>query len=391
MKSKQNTRQTRAAAARAYEASLAGVLDALDGRGARGRVAAATALRDACRTGRVAEAAVLGSVETAGDALARLVRRGGAERAAALDALAAFALCAGPARALCAAAHGACVGAGTGDALRTAALVCAACSEDRDTTHEACERIAAALGRAKSSDTRAGAVAAWTLLRSVADARPDTLTMEVRSLWAILQLHFPPQSSTGESEGVAATTERATATAKKGEAELADALSDAMLLLEDQFFRHSNLAECVGATEEEMTGALRTLAMRWPSGAARVACVLAHRGADEDVLAARARGLPPGVVLRDWRTAVRAAALLRALQPAGLAHHVRSNAVVREMLGLPATPPPSPDPRPRGVVDPSSAQARHATRSRAAERDSKAQSFMFDDDCDDDDDDDDDF
>ena len=62
MKSKQNTRQTRAAAARAYEASLAGVLDALDGRGARGRVAAATALRDACRTGRVAEAAVLGSV-----------------------------------------------------------------------------------------------------------------------------------------------------------------------------------------------------------------------------------------------------------------------------------------------------------------------------------------
>lgn len=385
MKSKQNTRQTRAAAARAYEASLAGVLDALDGRGARGRVAAATALRDACRTGRVAEAAVLGSVETAGDALARLVRRGGAERAAALDALAAFALCAGPARALCAAALGACVGAGTGDALRTAALVCAACSEDRDTTHEACERIASALGRAKSSDTRAGAVAAWTLLRSVADARPDTLTMEGRSLWAILQQHFSPQSSTGESEEAATTA--TTATTKKGEGELADALSDAMLLLEDQFFRHSNMAECVGATEEEMTGALRTLAMRWPSCAARVACVLAHHGADEDVLAARARGLPSGVVLRDWRTAVRAAALLRALQPAGLAHHVRSNGVVREMLGLPASPPASPAPRPRVVVDPSSAQARHATRSRAAERDSKAQSFMFDDDCDDDDDD----
>ena len=377
----QNTRRTRAAAARAYAASLAGLLDALEGRTARGRVAAAGALRDACRARRVDDGAVLGSVETAGTALARMVRRGGAERAAALDALAALALCAGPARGLCATALGACVAAGTGAALRTAALVCAACSEDRDTTHECADAVARVLAaahtRAVPADTLAGAVAAWTLLHSVVDARAPTHAAGARALWHVLQHHC-----SAPEDATAATA--ATAKASSGAArELAEALADALLLLEEA--GGGVVAACADVPEEVVAAALHTLADRWPGCAARVACVLAHRGADAALLEARARGLPPGVVLRGWRGAVRAAALLRALQPGGLAHHVRDNAVVREMLGLPPAPPPAPAPRARVVVDPSSAEARRATRSRAAQRDAKASSSFWGDDDDDND------
>ena len=394
----QNTRKNRAAASKAYDASLAGLLDALEGRTARGRVAAAGALRDACRACRVADGALLANVETAGTALARLVRRGGTERAAALDALAAVALCAGPARGLCAAALDACWAARTGPALRTAALVCVACSEDHDTTQEAADTVdrvlaecaAAATAPATArkgtaatvtADTLAGAVAAWTLLHSVVETRTATFTAGARALWDILRHHC--------SAG-------ATTTAGGSGEDLADALADALLLLEAECFPRAaaglaGLAACVAAPADVVAGVLAAVAARWPRCAARVACVREARGADAAVLDERARALPPEVVLRRWRVAVRAGALLRALQPGGLAHHVRANAVVREMLDLPAECVPEPEPRTRVVVDPSSAQARRATRLRTAQRNAKAYSsssfWSGDNDYDDDDDD----
>ena len=71
----------------------------------------------------------------------RMVRRGGNERDAALEALCAFGLCIGPCETVCRNALDVCLEAKTGNSLLAAVILCVVCGEDSSTTQQCLEQL----------------------------------------------------------------------------------------------------------------------------------------------------------------------------------------------------------------------------------------------------------